>query len=59
MSYAKEFVTMKIAELKHKIKSLQILSELSGNNFEKETNQLLDELSRWLKIEEELNKKSN
>lgn len=56
MSYAQEFVTMKIAELKHKIKALQTLSEISGSNYEKEINQLLDELSQWLKIEEELKK---
>ena len=60
MSHVKENVVLKIAELKHKIKTLQTLSEMSGIDFEKEKNQLLDELSWWLKIEKELeNKKSN
>lgn len=57
MSEALKQVVAKIAELKHRIKILQQLAELSGRSYENEINQLLDQLNWWIKVEKEVRNK--
>lgn len=57
MSEALKFILIKKGQVKHALGQYRKMMKLTGRNYDKEINQLLDELNTLTKIEKELSKK--